>query len=37
MNESYSIRVSKDEWDNVSSAGVQLAGSTNEPLQIQTV
>lgn len=37
LNESYSIRASKDEWANVSSAGVQLAGSTSEPLQIQTV
>jgi|GEM_PF-3244430 len=37
LNESYSIRVSKDEWDNVSSASVQLAGSTAEPLQLQTV
>ncbi len=37
LNESYSIRASKDEWDNVSSASVQFAGSTSEPLQIQTV
>jgi hypothetical protein len=37
LNESYSIRVSKDEWDNVSSAGVQLAGFESEPLQFQTV
>ena len=35
LNESYSIRVSKDEWDNVRSAMVQLAGSNSEPFQIQ--
>jgi hypothetical protein len=37
IGESYSIRVSKDEWDNVSSASEQLAGFNNESLQIQTV
>ncbi len=37
LNESYSIRISKDEWDNVSSARVQLAGSSSDPLRIQTV
>ena len=37
LNESTSIRASKDEWDNVSSAHVQLAGSRSEPFQIQTV
>jgi len=36
-NESYTISVSKDGWDNVSSAHVQLARSPDEPVQIQTV
>jgi len=37
LNESYSISISKDKWDNVSSAMVQFAGSRAEPLTIQTV
>jgi hypothetical protein len=37
INESYSIEVSKAEWDNVSSASVQLAGYSSDPLRFQPV